>query len=375
MYRPGSVRTIRSGLKKTTETGTSGLVSPMVGANREGGRGRTQDEQRSVAVRVGVTGGSGFIGAHLVAALAARGDQVRCLLRPASDRSRLPAEVEPVVAADLSDAATLEWLVRECDAVVHLAGLTRSWTPRALFRVNRDGTAGLCAALARVRPEVGQIILVSSQAAVGPSGRRRPRREEDTPGPVTAYGRSKLAAERIRHRYPELPITVIRPPAVYGPGDRDIFAYYRLVRAGVRPELVPAGRLSMVYVGNLVDALLLALERPQSAGQRVYHVADRGVVTMSEVARWIADAYGRPTWRVPVPQVALAVAGLPLAAAGRLLRRDLLLSRDKLREIAQPAWVLATRHIQADLGYQPRVSTRDGVQRTAQWYLDHGWLR
>ena len=208
-----------------------------------------------------------------------------------------------------------------------------------------------------------------------PSTRGRPRREEDPPAPVTAYGRSKLAAERIRRRHPELPITVIRPPAVYGPGDRDIFAYFRLVRAGVRPELVPAGRLSMVYVGNLVDALLLALERPQHSGQRVYHVADRGVVTMSEVARWIAAAYGRPTWRVPVPQAALAVAGLPLAAAGRLLRRDLLLSRDKLREIAQPAWTLTTGRIKAELGFQPRISTRYGVQRTARWYLDHGWLR
>ena len=326
-------------------------------------------------MRVAVTGGTGFIGAHLVTALAARGDRVRCLLRPASDRSLLPAEVEPVVVEDLDDAAGLERLVRDTDAVVHLAGLTRSWTPRELYRVNRGGTAALCTALARVHPGVGQLILVSSQAAAGPSCRRRPRREEDPPAPVTAYGRSKLAAERIRHRYPELPITVIRPPAVYGPGDRDIFAYFRLVRAGVRPELVPAGRLSMVYVGNLVDALLFALERPPRAGQRVYHVADRGVVTMSTVAQWIAAAYGRPTWRVPVPQAALTLAGLPLAAAGRLLRRDLLLSRDKLREIAQPLWILATRRIQAELGYEPRVSTRDGVQRTAQWYLDHGWLR
>ena len=347
----------------------------MVGAIREGGRGRKQDEQWSVAVRVGVTGGSGFIGAHLVAALAARGAKVHCLLRPASDRSLLPVEVEPVVAADLGDGAALERLVSDCDAVVHLAGLTRSWTPRELYRVNRDGTAALCAALARVHPAVGQLILVSSQAAAGPSCRGRPRREEDPPAPVTAYGRSKLAAERVRMRHPELPITVIRPPAVYGPGDRDIFAYFRLVRAGVRPELVPAGRLSMVYVGNLVDALLLTLERPQHAGQRVYHVADRGVVTMSEVARWIAAAYGRPTWRLPVPQAALAAAGLPLAAAGRLLRRDLLLSRDKLREIAQPAWTLATGRIRAEIRYQPRVSTRDGLRHTARWYLDRGWLR
>ena len=306
---------------------------------------------------------------------AARGERLRCLLRPGSDRSLLPAEVEPVATPDLGDAAGLERLVRGCDAVVHLAGLPRSWTPRELYRVNRDGTAALCAALARRHPAVQQLILVSSQAAVGPSGRRRARREGDAPAPVTAYGRSKLAAERIRHRHPELPIILIRPPAMYGPADRDIFAYFRLVRAGIRPEPVPAGRLSMVYVGNLVDALLLALERPQHAGQRVHHVADSGVVTMSEVARWIAAAYGHPTWRLPVPQAALAVAGLPLAAAGRLLRRDLLLSRDKLREIAQPAWTLATGRIRAEFGFQPRISTRYGVRRTAQWYLDHGWLR
>ena len=326
-------------------------------------------------MRVAVTGGTGFIGAHLVAALAARGDAVRCLLRPTSNRAALPAAAQPVLAEHLADRAALDRLLRGADAVVHLAGLTRSWTPRALHEVNRGGTAALCAAAARANPAPRQLILVSSQAAVGPSSRRRPRHEDDAPAPVTAYGRSKLAAERVRLRYPLLPITVVRPPGVYGPGDRDIFAYFRLVHAGLRPELVPASRLSLVYVGNLVDALLLALAHPQRCGQRVYHVADHGVLTMSMVARWIAEAYGRRALRVPVPQAALAVAGLPLAAAGRLLRRDLLLSRDKLREIAQPAWLLDTSRIEAQLGYRPRLGTREAIALTAQWYLDHRWLR
>ena len=328
-------------------------------------------------MRVAVTGGTGFIGSHLAFALAARGHEVRCLLRPTSNRAALPAAAQTVTAHHLTDRAALERLLRGADAVVHLAGLTRSWTPRALYEVNRGGTEALCAAAARARdsPALRQLIVVSSQAAAGPSSRRRPRREDDPPAPVTAYGRSKLAAERVRLRYPRLPVTVVRPPAVYGPGDRDIFAYFRLVRAGLRPELVPASRLSMVYVGNLVDALLLALDNPQPSGQRVYHVADHGVLTMSRVARWIAHAYGRRALRVPVPGPALAVAGLPLAAAGRLLRRDLLLSRDKLREIAQPAWLLATTRIAAQLGYRPRLATRDAIALTAQWYLDHRWLR
>ena len=326
-------------------------------------------------MRVAVTGGTGFIGSHLVTALAARGDAVRCLLRPTSSRAGLPEAVEPVVAQHLANRAALDRLLAGADAVVHLAGLTRSWTPRALLEVNRGGTAALCAAAAHANPDLQQLILVSSQAAVGPSSPGRPRHEDDPPAPVTAYGCSKLAAERVRLRYPRLPITVVRPPAVYGPGDRDIFAYFRLVRAGLRPELVPASRLSMVYVGNLVDALLLTLDHPQRDGQRVYHVADRGVLTMSMVARWIAEAYGRRALRIPVPRSALTAAGLPLAAAGRLLRRDLLLSRDKLREIAQPAWLLATSRIAAQLGYQPRLGTRDAIALTARWYLDHRWLR
>ena len=326
-------------------------------------------------MRVAVTGASGFIGSHLAVALAARGHAVRCLLRPTSNRAALPAAAELVVADHLSDRAALERLLHGADAVVHLAGLTRSWTPRALHEVNHGGTEALCAAAARTNPALQQLILVSSQAAVGPSSRRHPRGEDDPPAPVTAYGRSKLAAERVRLHYPKLPVTVVRPPAVYGPGDRDIFAYFRVVRAGLRPELVPASRLSMVYVGNLVDALLLALDQPQRTGQRVYHVADRGVLTMSLVARWIAHVYGRRALRIPVPRTTLAVAGLPLAAAGRLLRRDLLLSRDKLREIAQPAWLLATSRIADQLGYRPRLDTRDAIALTAQWYLDHGWLR
>ena len=325
-------------------------------------------------MRVAVTGATGFIGSHLAAALAARGYAVRCLLRPASDRGALPAGVDTVLAGHLADRTALARLLRGADAVVHLAGLTRSWTPRALHQVNRGGTEALCAVAACASPALQQVIVVSSQAAVGPSSRRQPRGEDDPPAPVTAYGRSKLAAERVRLRYPRLPVTVVRPPAVYGPGDRDIFAYFRLVRGGLRPELVPASPLSMVYVGNLVDALLLTLDRPQRSGQRVYHVADHGVLTMNTVARWIAEAYGRRALRIPVPQAALTVAGLPLAAAGRLLRRDLLLSRDKLREIAQPAWLLATSRISAQLGYRPRLATRDAIARTARWYLDHGWL-
>ena len=324
---------------------------------------------------VAVTGGTGFIGSHLAVALAARGHAVRCLLRPTSNRAALPAAAETVIGEHLADRAALQRLLHGTDAVVHLAGLTRSWTPRALHQVNRGGTAALCEVAVRAAPALQQLIIVSSQAAVGPSSRRRPRREDDPPAPVTAYGRSKLAAERVRLRYPRLPVTVVRPPAVYGPGDRDIFAYFRLVRGGLRPELVPASRLSMVYVGNLVDALLLALDRPQRCGQRVYHVADHGVLTMNTVARWIAEAYGQRALRVPVPRAALTVAGLPLAAAGRLLHRDLLLSRDKLREIAQPAWLLAATRIGAQLGYRPRLGTRAAIALTARWYLDHGWLR
>ena len=316
-------------------------------------------------MRVAVTGGTGFIGSHLVKALAARGDAVRCLLRPSSDRAALPrrrtagcgaAPGRPRRAGTPAARRRCRRAPGRADPFLDAA--------RALHEVNRGGTAALCAVAARAAPALQQLIIVSSQAAVGASSRRRPRREDDPPAPVTAYGRSKLAAERVRLRFPRLPVTVVRPPSVYGPGDRDIFAYFRLVHGGLRPELVPASRLSMVYVGNLVDALLLALDRPQPSGQRVYHVADHGVLTMNTVALWIAEAYGRRALRVPVPQAALAVAGLPLAAAGRLLRRDLLLSRDKLREIAQPAWLLATSRIAAQLGYRPRLSTRDAIALT-----------
>ena len=168
-------------------------------------------------------------GAHLAVALAARGNQVRCLIRRGSDRSRLAAQVEPVVAEDLHDRVALERLVRGCDAVVHLARRTRSWTPRELYRVNRDGTAALCAALARTNPGG------TAHPGQQPGAADRPRRSPP-------YGHSKLAAERIRHRHPELPITVIRPPAAYGPGDRAIFVYFRLVRllADLRPHNRPA---------------------------------------------------------------------------------------------------------------------------------------
>jgi nucleoside-diphosphate-sugar epimerase len=325
-----------------------------------------------------VTGSTGFIGSHLVDFLLARGHEVRALVRPETPRALRDARLEAFEADVLDDRSVRESRVWEgATHVFHLAGVTRGRTLAHFRGGNVFPTANVLAALAARSGKRPRVILVSSQAAAGPAASPdAPVRETDRPVPVEAYGRSKLQAEQAVARYrDELPITIVRPSAVYGPRDRDFLAAFKQASRRLALHAVPREHaFSIVHVTDLVSALVQAGERPAAVG-RTYFIANDTPITWRQLYDEVAAAAGSRPLQVQVPRAAIRVA----AHAGDLLStitgRPTLLNRNKAA-LARPRWWLCDpSRARADLDWTATVPLQDGVRETYNWYVDAGWLR
>jgi nucleoside-diphosphate-sugar epimerase len=325
-----------------------------------------------------VTGASGFIGRHLVERLVGGGFDVRCLVR---DPSTLAKPGVEAVRGDLTDRGSLDAAVRGVDVVYHLAGRTLALSAGELHRVNAEGTRDLGAACAsRTSPPV--LVFVSSLAAAGPSIGERPLVEEDSAAPVSDYGRSKWAAERALRAFGgSVPITVVRPPGVFGPRERHMLALFRSVDRGwnVVPVRTPL-RMSFVHVEDLVGALVRSAEVgarlwPVDASRGVYYVAFEEGPTYAELGEQIASALGRASLRtVRMPSaVGFAVAGASEMIA-RARRRPSLLNLDKMREAAAGSWTCNPARAARELDFRPPKTFSERLRETANWYRAEGWL-
>lgn len=317
-----------------------------------------------------VTGGTGFVGAHLVQALRARGDRVTCLVRSPAKAAALGWTDVRLVRGDLDDRPALREACAGAEVIYHVAGRISARDADAFMHTNRDGTANLLDAASEHPP--ARLVLVSSLAAAGPTVPGRPLEETNAPAPVTPYGRSKLAAERLVRAVP-FPWTIVRPPTVYGEWDREVLRLFKLARVGVVPVFRDGSQeLSVIYVGDLVTALVAA-SAPAAACQ-VYYAAHPAVTTSRGLVRAIGRAVGREPLVVPLP--APIARGL-LWAIGSLAHaagRATVLSADKAAEFLAPAWTCRPDALMRDTGWQPRVDLAAGLGRTADWYRREGWL-
>ena len=323
-------------------------------------------------MRAFVTGATGFVGSHLVEALAARGDEVVALARRPETYDALRRSGARPVPGTLGDLRALTDALQGCDVVYHLAGLTAAKDEAEFFAVNEGGTKRVVEAAASATPRA-RFVYVSSQAALGPSPRGQ-RLDEDAPcHPVTAYGRSKRAGE-VAVQASRVPWVIVRPPAVYGPRDREFLRLFRIVRHGIAPVFgTGAQELSLVYVTDLVDAIARAGTTP-AAERRLYHAAHPEIVLSRDVARAAGAALGRSPVVLPVPgtlaRPIVALIGRAAAAAGRRT----VVNSDKMAEVLAPAFLLAVDRAKAELGWQATIGLAEGMRRTAAWYRASGWL-
>ena len=328
-----------------------------------------------------VTGASGFVGSHLVEALAGSGWQVRRLARPGS---RPPEVATPFArrvetwTAPLDDPGALAAspALGDVDVVFHVGGVTRARTARAFAAGNVRPTVALLDALAAQRRPPRRVVLVSSQAAVGAAAApERPVRDGDAPRPVGGYGRSKRLAEEALAAHPaRIPWTVVRPSAVYGPRDRDFLPVFRHAARGL--ALYPGTRdawLSLVYVGDLARALVCAGTAPAAAGRTYLVAAEERVPWPAVYAAAAAAAGTRLRVELDVPRWALLAAGVCGDAYMALTGRAALVGREKVA-LGRPRWWLCTAaRARLELGWRPDVPLAEGARRTWVWYRAAGW--
>ncbi len=325
-----------------------------------------------------VTGSTGFIGRHLVDALLAKGVEVRALVRPETPRSERDARIANWEADLLDDRSVRESPVWDgASQVFHLAGVTKGRTLDQFRAGNVFPTANVLSALAARVGRAPRVVLVSSQAAAGPAiSADAPVRESDRPLPVEAYGRSKLQAEQAVIRYRDtLPITIVRPSSVYGPGDRDFLNVFRQERHRVALRVVPRDHvLSLVYVDDLVRALLLAAEQTVAVG-RTYFIADEHPVTWGELYDAIDTVIGNRPIALPLPIPVLRVAARGGDLVSAFTGRATIVNRNKALLARQRWWLCNSSRAREDLGWRAEVPLLAGLRATYNWYVDARWLK
>jgi nucleoside-diphosphate-sugar epimerase len=315
-----------------------------------------------------VTGGTGFVGGHLLEKLAGSGEAVRCLVRRKRLARPLPPHVEPVWG-DLAGGQGLDEALRGVDTVIHLAGVTKALRTDDYYAGNVRAAGTLARAVAG-RPI--RFVHVSSLAAAGPGEFLS---EDAEPRPVSHYGRSKLEGERIvRALLPEA--VVVRPPVVYGPRDTDVLQVLQMAARGIALEIAGGGQsFSAIYVKDLAAGLLVAARHPK-AGGRTYFLAHPQPLSWRELGEIAARIMGRrPPRGFSVPSAAAYAAGACAEAWSRLTGRPGIVSRDKIREARCPSWTCDVRRAAAELGFEATTTFEAGLAETLAWYKESGWLK
>lgn len=319
-----------------------------------------------------ITGATGFVGSHVVRAFVRAGIPIRALVRGTSDTGQLDAAGATLVAGSLTDDASLVRAADGASSVVHLAGLTGATSEAEYHRVNAVATGVLVNAAGGTGTAPRRFVYLSSLAAVGPTVGGRPVQPDDTPRPLTAYGRSKLEGERAVLAGAGVSPIILRAPAVYGPRDRELLRFFRVARRGFLP--LPAGperALQLIHAEDLAEALLFAV-RSDATG--IVHAAEPAAYTWRTVAALVATAVGRNARIVPVPAALVSFAGAASEALARIGGRSTVFDREKARELLAPGWLCETDSAREKLGFVARTPLARGLADTAQWYRENGWL-
>ncbi len=328
-------------------------------------------------MKILVTGATGFIGSHLVDYLLELGYDVRATIRKTSNLQWLKDKNIELVETNLNSIDDVCKAVQDVDYIYHIAGLVAAKVYHAFLKANRDATETLLKACEQVNLNLQRFVLVSSQTVAGPSSSlENPQTEDDLPKPITSYGKSKLEGEKITLNYSEkIPVTIVRPPAVYGPRDTAIMDIFKLANKGIAPLIGFEDKfVSLIYVKDLVRGIVLAGESNISEGQ-IYFITSHQFYTWNEIMDTMKIALGKKhLLKVKIPNtLVLALAGIS-DIFGRFSEKPPVFNYEKGIDFVQKYWICSPEKARRDLDYVSEVSLEDGLTETAEWYKFMKWI-
>lgn len=319
-----------------------------------------------------ITGGTGFIGSHLIDFLLDKGIEIYALVRDLNDLKWLKGLNINLLEGDLFSIPAIP---ADIDTIFHVAGFTKASKSADYYTVNQQGTASLFQSLQSQQILPKKVIYLSSIAAAGPSLDKKPVKEDDAPHPTTPYGKSKLMGEWEALNFKEVyPIVIVRAGAVFGPRDRDFLHYLNLIKKGILPSLSSQQRLlSLCYIKDLLQALDLCSQKELESGE-IINVADPRPYSWDEFGIAAGKAMGKTLKRVRIPHSILYLGALISEIGGKVRSKPNIFDRDKYREMKETAWIADVRKAIEKLSFSPQYSLQEALQETIDWYLDNNWL-
>ena len=328
--------------------------------------------------KVLLTGATGFLGSHLAESLITSGYAVRALVRnPHTSSLNQQANLE-IAIGDICQPNTLTKAVIGIDYVIHCAGAVKAYHSDLFYQVNTQGTRYLLEAVLKASHPIKRFVHLSSLAAAGPHVGDEPQRLIDQSIPVSHYGRSKLEAEKIIYQQyvQKMPITIIRPPAIYGPGDQECLAFFKLVQWHLWPSFLSKNkRVSLIYVQDAADAILCAMQNDQNSGNS-YFIDDGHKYLIHDLIEVLKQTMQvKRVFNVRIPLLLLSWISSISEKYAKAVKKPTMISKDKLSELMQQDWTCNSQLANQQLGWHANTDWKAGVLKTLTWYQQAGWIK
>ncbi|MCB0727646.1 MAG: NAD-dependent epimerase/dehydratase family protein [Ignavibacteriae bacterium] len=322
-----------------------------------------------------ITGATGFVGSHLADKLLEKNYEVYCLRRKTSSTKWLDGKNVKYVDGDLFSNEALSECIKDMDYIYHVAGVVKAKTKEGFFHGNYDSTKNLLEITYKVNPDIKKFIFVSSLAACGPAKTEKPVDENTTPDPITTYGVSKLKAEEEVYSYRDkFPVTILRPPAVFGPRDTEILIYFQTFQKGLNSIIgFDVKYLSLVYVEDLVDGIILAGESNDSNGQKYFLCLDKAY-NWDEIGALTSNLLGKKAIKIRLPHSVVYSVGYLAELFSTFSKNPPTLNIEKCKDITQLRWVCSNEKAKTELGFENKYTLEESFKKTIDWYKEMKWI-